>query len=155
MYVLLVFAVDRIQAHFVKEIGENFLPRLGGYEKQAAEHIASAQSQISQGGPREQLAANIAANRRTIDACRIMAETLQSHQLSVLDENRKVQLLEAAAVNSYKTVCLCFNVAELIGYCEAAFRALRELRLPPLRTFQNVQLNEELRKLAERMVEKV
>jgi len=32
---------------------------------------------------------------------------------------------------------LSFNVAELIGYCEAAFRALRELRLP-VEVFQNV-----------------
>lgn len=100
------------------------------------------------------MTANIAANRKTIEACRLMAETLQSHRRSVLDENRKVQILEAAAVNSYRTVCLSFNVAELIGYCEGAFRALRELRLPPLRTFQNVRLNEEMQKLAERMAEK-
>ena len=154
MYVLLVFAVDRIQTHFFREIDEKFLPRLSGYEADAAQHIESAQTQIPLGGPREQLTANIAANRKTIEACRLMAETLQSHRRSVLDENRKVQILEAAAVNSYRTVCLSFNVAELIGYCESAFRALRELRLPPLRTFQSVQLNEEMQKLAERMVEK-
>lgn len=154
MYVLLVFAVDRIQTHFVGEIDESFLPKLSGYEADAAQHIESAQSQIPLGGPKEQLTANIAANRKTIEACRLMAETLQSHRRSVLDENRKVQILEAAAVNSYRTVCLSFNVAELIGYCEAAFRALRELRLPPLRVFQNVHLNEEMQKLAERMAEK-
>jgi hypothetical protein len=154
MYVLLVFAVDRIHSHFVREIDENFLPRLSAYEEGAAQHIESAQSQISLGGPREQLTANIAANRKTIDACRLMAETLRSHRRSVLDENQKVRILEAAAVNSYRTVCLSFNVAELIGYCEAAFRALRELRLPLLRTFKSFQLNEEMRKLAERMVEK-
>jgi hypothetical protein len=37
---------------------------------------------------------------------------------------------------------------------EAAFQTLRDLRLPPLRTFQSIQLNEELRKLADRIVEK-
>ena len=154
MYVLLVFAVDRIQTHFVREIDESFLPQLSSYEADAVQHIESAQSQISLGGPREQLTANIAANRKTIEACRLMAETLQSHRSSVLDENRKVRTLEAAAINSYRTVCLSFNVAELIGYCESAFRALRELRLPPLRAFQSVQLNEEMQKLAERMAEK-
>jgi hypothetical protein len=154
IYVLLVFAVDRIQMHFVKEIDETFIPRLSGYEADAAQHIESAQSQIANGGPREQLTANIAANRRTIEACRLMAETLKSHRHSVLEENHKVQILKAAAVNSYRTVCLSFNVAELVGYCEAAFKALRELRLPPLRTFQNVQLNEEMQRLAERMAEK-
>ena len=152
IYVLLVFAVDRIQTHFLSEIDERFLPKIGGYEREAVQHIADAQAQISSGGPPEQLAANIAANQRNIEACRVMTDILKSHRRSVVDENRKVQALEAAAVNSYRTVRLSFNVGELIGYCEAAFRALRELRLPQLRPFQNVRLNEELQRLAERVV---
>jgi hypothetical protein len=154
IYVLLVFAVDRIQTHFVNEIDGRFLPKIGNYEHEANQHIADAQAQISRGGPREQLAANIAANQRNIEACRLMIDILKSHRRSVLDENRKVQVLEAAAVNSYRTVRLSFNVGELIGYCEAAYRALRELRLPQLRPFQNGRLNEELQKLGERVVSK-
>ncbi len=154
MYVLLVFAIDRVQTHFLSEIDETFIPKLLRYESEAVQHIKDAQSQLSRGGPREQLSGNIAANRRNIDACHLMTETLQSQRRSVLAENRKVQILEAAAVNSYRTVCLSFSVAELIGYCDSAFRALRDLQLPPLRTFQNAQLSEEMHKLAERMVEK-
>lgn len=40
------------------------------------------------------------------------------------------------------------------GYCEAAFQALREMWIPPLQTFQTIPFKEELRKLADRMVEK-
>jgi hypothetical protein len=152
MYVLLVFAVDRIQTQFVNEVDGRFLSKISQYQFEAAQHIADAQGQISRGGPREQLTANIAANQRNIEACRLMAETLKSHRRSVLDENQRVRVLEAAAVNTYKTVRLSFNVGELIGYCAAAFRALRELRLPQLRPFQNVRLSEELQKLAERVV---
>jgi hypothetical protein len=65
-----------------------------------------------------------------------------------------VRILAAAAVNSYRTVRFSNDVADLIGRCHAAFLALRELRLPPLRTFQNVRLKEELQRLAERMVDK-
>ena len=71
-----------------------------------------------------------------------------------MDDNRKVRVLQAAAVNTYRTVCLSLNVAELIGYCDAAFRALRELRLPPLKPFQGIQLTEEMQKLAERVIAK-
>jgi hypothetical protein len=152
MYVLLVFAVDRIQTQFVNEVDGHFLPKIAEYQVEAAQHIADAQGQISRGGPREQLTANIAANQRNIEACRLMAEMLKSHRRSALDENRKVQVLEAAAVNTYKTVRLSFSVGELIGYSEAAFRALRELLLPQLRPFQNARLNEELQTLAERVV---
>jgi hypothetical protein len=45
-------------------------------------------------------------------------------------------------------------VAELVGYCQAAFRALRELQFPPLRPFQNQRLNDELQGLAESVAAK-
>jgi hypothetical protein len=51
-------------------------------------------------------------------------------------------------------VGLSLNVAEMINYCQATFSALRELRLPALRPFQNVQLNQELQELAERVAAK-
>jgi hypothetical protein len=35
-----------------------------------------------------------------------------------------------------------------------AFKALRELSLPQLRTFQNIQMNDELQRLAERLADK-
>jgi hypothetical protein len=40
----------------------------------------------------------------------------------------------------------------MIGQCQTAFQALRELKFPQLRTFQNLQLKGEMERLAERMV---
>jgi hypothetical protein len=154
IYVLLVLAVDRIQKHFVRQIDENFIPDLDRLEQETGHVIAHAESELSKGGLKEQLSGNVVANRRNIHACKLMAEILQSHRRSIVDENRKLQSLVSAAVNSYRTVRISYGVAELIGECEAAFRALRGLRLPPMRTFKNVHLNEELQKLAERMVSK-
>ena len=154
IYVLLVFAVEHIQIHFVDEINERFLPKIDDYEKEATLHIANEQAQISSGGPKEQLEAHIMANRRNIEACRLMRDTLIAQRRSVLGEIRNVQRLKDAAVDAYRTVCLSFNVAALSGYCEAAFRALQELRLPQLRPFQNTQLSEEVQKLAERVAAK-
>jgi hypothetical protein len=151
IYLLLIMAVDRIQTHFIQEIDERFLPKIAGQEQEASCHIADAQAQLKTGGPKEALLANIAANRRVIDACRLLADVLRSQRRTVLDENLRVKTQEAAAVNTYRTVCLSVNVAELIGYCQAAFRALHELQLPPLRPFQNQQLNDELQRLAERV----
>ncbi len=154
IYVLLVFSVDRIQNHFIKTIDESFIPRLCEFQQEAVENIADARAQLSGGGPKEQLAANVAAGERTVDACRLMIDTLQSHKRTVLDENKKVRILAQAAVNTYRTVRLSNDVAELIGYCESAFGALRDLKLPPLRPFQSVQLNAELQSLSERLVNK-
>jgi hypothetical protein len=38
--------------------------------------------------------------------------------------------------------------------CQTAFRALRQLRLPRLRPFQNLELKEELQSLAEHLLNK-
>jgi len=154
MYLLLVLAVDRIQTHFIQEVDGHFLPRIAGQEQEAARHVADAQAQLKTGGPKEALQANIAANRRAIEACRLLADMLRGQRRTVLDENRKVKMQEATAINTYRTVCLCNNVAELVGYCKAAFRALRELQLPALRPFQNQRLNDELQGLAESVAAK-
>ncbi len=154
LYLLLVMAVDRVQTHFIQEIDGRFLPKIGSNEEEASRLIADAQSQIKCGGPKDALQANIAAHRRTIEACGLLREMLHGQRRMVMDENRKVQTLIAAAVNTYRTVCLSINMVEMIGYCQAAFRALRELQLPPLRPFQNVQLNAELQNLAERVAAK-
>lgn len=154
IYVLLVFAIDRIQKHFIRQVDEDFLPRLDGFEKEALRNVADALALISRGEHREQLAGNVTAGRKTVEACRLLAGVLKSHKRSVLEENKKVQSMAAAAVNTYRTVRLSFDVVELVGYCQSAFHALGELRLPPLRTFQNIHLNEELQRLADRMVVK-
>lgn len=149
MHLLMVFAVDRLQNHFLSEIDQQYLPRIGKYKEDAFRHIAAAKGQIKNGGPRDLLAANIAGNTRTIEACELLAARLCDYRRAIQDENRKVLILEAAAVNTYRTVSLSLNVAELFGYCESAFHALRALRLPPLRPFQSIQLTEELQKLAQ------
>ncbi len=87
----------------------------------------------------------------TVKACRVFADTLQSQGSAIANRNRETQRTLADAVNTYKTVRLSLDVAGLIGQCQAAFQALRELRLPQLRTFQNLQLKGELERLAERV----
>jgi hypothetical protein len=77
VYVLLVFAIDRIQRHFVREVDENFIAGLDGFEKEAARNTADAQSPLAKGDQRELVSANIVANSRTSYACRLMAEILR------------------------------------------------------------------------------
>jgi len=154
VYVLLVLAVDRIERHFVIDVDEVFIPKLRGFEEEANQNIANAQVLISSGGSKDLLLANISAGESTIEACRFFADTLRSQGRAIGDRNRATQQTLADAVHTYKTVRLSLDVAGMIGQCEAAFQALRELKLPQLRTFQNLQLKGELERLAARIVEK-
>ena len=154
VYVLLVLAVDRIEKHFMNDVDEVFIPKLRGFEEEASQNIANAQVLISSGGAKELLLANISAGESTIEACRFFADTLRSQGRAIADRNRETQRTLADAAHTYKTVRLSLDVAGMIGQCQAAFQALRELKLPQLRTFQNLQLKGELERLAARIVDK-
>jgi hypothetical protein len=84
----------------------------------------------------------------------MFTDMLRSQVQAIADRNRETQSLLAAAVNTYKTARTGVGIVTLIGKCHADFQALRELRLPPLRAFQNIQLNEEMRHLAARAAKK-
>lgn len=154
IYVLLVYAIDRIQTHFIEEIDETYIPRLHSFEQQALENIAEAQIQISQGGPRDQLGANAEAGKTTIKACQVLGDALRKQRNAVSVEGAHTRRMLAAAANTYKTVRLSLNVAELMSDCQAAFRALRDLQVPQLRPFKNLELKAEMQRLAERMLDK-
>ena len=154
VYVLLVLAVDRIQKHFIREVDENYAARLDSRRQEAEQIIDHAKREISRGGPKDQLEGNINANRKNIQACHLMTEILQSHKRSIAGENRELQRSIGAAVNTYRTVKVSYDIVEVVGQCGAALRALRGLRIPSLQTFRNVHLNEELQLLAEQIAVK-
>jgi hypothetical protein len=153
-YVLLVLAVDRIENHFIARVDTELLPRLRQIEQDAHQHIDGAKMQIKRGGPLEILSGNIAANKASIKGCQDLAALLQSQRRSIGERNRETRMILDAAINTYKTARTSGDLALLIGKCHADFQALRELRLPPLRAFQNMQLNEEMRHLAARVAKK-
>jgi hypothetical protein len=99
------------------------------------------------------LRANIDAANTTIDACHCLAGALRDQKSAIARENEQTKKMLAAAVDTYKTVRLSLNVTELMSDSEKAFHALRQLRLPRLRTFQNLQLKTEIQRLTERMLD--
>ncbi|MGA3128987.1 MAG: hypothetical protein ABSD13_20020, partial [Candidatus Korobacteraceae bacterium] len=151
IYVLLVLAVDRIEKHFMKKVDDVFLPHLKQIAAEARRIILDARTQISQGGVEEILSSNIDNNKKTIEGCKLFAEILESQRSAILTRNRETQRVLGAAVNTYRTVRIATDVRKVFGECQTAFKALRELSLPVLRTFQNVQLKDELQQLAERL----
>jgi hypothetical protein len=96
------------------------------------------------------LKANFEAAKLTIEACHPLTDVLRDQQNAIASENRQTKLL-LDVVNTYKTMRLSMNVAELMSDCREAFGVLPQLHLPRLRTFQNLQLKGELQRLADRM----
>lgn len=152
MYLLLVMCIDRIQTQFVEEIDQVQVPKLQGFEQEARNNIAQAQNLLKSDHSRKVLAGNIDANMSTIEACRHLAAVLNDQKESIIEENVQIKKTLAVAANTYKTIRLSNNVAEVIGNCKNALKSLRGLRIPPLRPFQNLRLKQELMSLTERMI---
>ena len=153
MYLLLVYAIDRIQVRFIQEIDHVHLPKLHAFEEEARQNITEAKNQIAGGGPKEQLRANIDAANTTIEACHCLASALRDQKNAIAGENEQTKLMLDAAINTYKTVRLSLNVAELMSDCRKALRRCGSCGCPGYRTFQNLQLKSEMQRLAERMHE--
>jgi uncharacterized coiled-coil protein SlyX len=151
MYLLLVYAIDRVQTRFIQEIDHVHLPKLREFEQEARQNGADARNQIGRGGPKEQLKANIEAAELTIQACHSLASVLRDQQSTIMRENRHTRVTLDAAINTYKTIRLSMDVAKMMSDCRQAFGALRQTHLPRLRTFQNLGLKGEVQRLTERM----
>ena len=153
MYLILVACVDRIQTRFVEEIDRVHLPKLQAFQQEARRNIVEAQNLIESDHSKKELAANIEAGKTTIEACQHFAAVLQDRKATISNENSQIKKMLAVATNTYKTIRLSINVAEVIGHCQKAFKSLRCLKVPPLRPFQNLQLKQELQLISERMIE--
>ena len=133
MYVLLVYSIDRVQTRFIQEIDHVHLPKLPVFEQKARQNIADAKKQIANGGPKDQLQTNIETAKHIIDACNVLASVLREQQNVIAAENRQTKLMFGAAMNTYKTVRLSMNVAELIRDCREAFGSLRGIQIASIK----------------------
>jgi hypothetical protein len=145
--------VDRIQERFIREIEQVYLPKLQAFEQEARKNIVEGRILIDEGHSRRDLTANIEAGESTIQACKHFANVLRERRDTIFDENKQTKKVLAVAAHTYKTIRLSIDVAEVIAECRDAFKSLRQLRVPPLRPFQNLQLRRELQVLTEQMAE--
>lgn len=152
-YVVLVRIMDRLQKEFVRRVSDEQLPRLKDFQAKARENIAQAQRNLADGGDPEIAEANIRSNQLTIDACELYSEYLVEQARDVTAQNEALQKRLRDAINTYETVQLSSQVAELLAEGQRNFSALLELDLPELRGFENAELQAEFQRLTRELVQ--
>lgn len=152
-YVVLVRIMDRLQKEFVRRVSDEQLPRLKDFQAKARENIAQAQRNLADGGDPEIAQANMRSNQLTIDACELYSEYLVEQARDVTAQNDALQKRLRDAINTYETVQLSSQVAELLAEGQRNFSALLELDLPELRGFENAELQAEFQRLTRELVQ--
>ena len=154
LYVLLVRLVDVAQDDYVRWVREVAIPKLdtilSDAESQRQEALAGkhADPDRAEAFQRnvDQLELTQTAAVRYIEYLRIQAEGVERGNLEVEKDLR-------LATNTWRTVDLSLETADLIRRGSEAFGALMTLELPPLRGFEGTELRERFQRLERRMAE--
>lgn len=151
MVVILHRLVVTMQERFVERVDEEIVPRLEAYREEADEIIAESRELIREGGHRDSLESNIAANELTRQAIDLYLEVVTGQRDQVAEALDISRYEKQVAVNTYRTVQLSANVADLIRDGLDTFETLSELQVPETAEFRNDKIREEFRRLTERL----
>ncbi|MEL6742033.1 MAG: hypothetical protein AAGK34_02265 [Planctomycetota bacterium] len=154
LYVLLVRLVDVAQDDYVRWVREVAIPRLdtilkdAEFQRQEALSGKAADPDRAEAFQRnvDQLELTQTAAVRYIEYLKIQAEGVERGNVEVEKDLR-------LAANTWRTVDLSLETADLIRRGSEAFGALMTLELPPLRGFEGSELRARFQSLERRMAE--
>lgn len=148
MYVVMIHVMDRIQKTFVLDVNEKHIPKLNEFAKKADQNIKAARALIkTNGGDTETLEANIVSNELTRETAKLYVEYLKRNAELIAAENKRAQKNLATAMNTYDTVKLSSDVAELMSSGRRDFDTLMKLQVPKLREFGNEAIRREFERM--------
>ena len=144
VYLMLLQAMSRLQQKFVTNVDEEYLPKLDGFVQQARENMNEAEEAIKLGGDEKILRNNIANNQLTYDAAILYKDGLREQRRQMVIANVACKKNILTAQNTYKTVALSKDLAELMSASRRAFDSITGLSIPDLRPFKNERMKDAL-----------
>ena len=154
LYVLLVRLVDVAQDDYVRWVREVAIPKLDIILKDAeAQRKEALSGKAADPDRAEAFQRNVDQLELTQTAAVRYIEYLKVQAEGVERGNQEVEKDLRLAANTWRTVDLSLETADLIRRGSEAFGALMTLELPPLRGFEGTELRERFQSLERRMAE--
>jgi hypothetical protein len=154
LYVLLVRLVDVAQDDYVRWVREVAIPKLDTILKDAeAQRKEALAGKAADPDRAEAFQRNVDQLELTQTAAVRYIEYLKVQAEGVERGNQEVEKDLRLAANTWRTVDLSLETADLIRRGSEAFGALMTLELPPLRGFEGTELRERFQSLERRMAE--
>ena len=147
VYLMLLKTIDRLQNKFVENVDVVYYPKLDEFADAAQQNIAHAEKSIEAGGNAQVLENNIYSNQTAFEATQLYKQVLsqQKHEMMMANLECKKNILTAA--NTYKTVSLSKDLANLLSTSRRAFDSIANLTVPDLRPFENAKMREAFGKI--------
>jgi hypothetical protein len=152
MYVVLLRALERMHTKIREAIGEQYIPQLDSIVARAQALSAETQD-LARSNPakRELLAANLEAQRMTVEAAAVYRDYLVEQRAQVERARADLEKDIAAAWNTYETVRVSGELVGLVRSSQKLLEGLMNRQVPALRPFQNLEMKRELEKLTQQL----
>lgn len=151
VYLMLLQAMSRMQQKFIANVDEVYFPKLDEFVEQARQNMDEAEAAIKLGGEEQILRNNIVSNQQTYDAALLYKDGLKTQRREMVLANEACKKNILTAENTYKTVALSKNLADLMAESRRAFDSISGLTVPDMRPFQNKRLKDALDKITREM----
>jgi len=152
MYVVLLRALERMHQKIEEAIGEQYIPQIDAIATRA-EQLTGETRELQRSAPAkgELLAANLEAQRLTIEAAGVYRQYLNDQKAQVTRARRELEKDIAAAWNTFETVRVSGELVGLVKSSQRLLEGLMNRQVPALRPFENLELRREFEKLTEQL----
>lgn len=148
MYVVLLRSLHEMHLHVERAITEQYLPQIDQIIERARELSAETLRLKERSPQRAQLlAANLDAQRLTIEAAGIYRRYLIEQAEQVGKARAELAADIAAAWNTYETVRVSGELVDLVRTSQRLLDGLLDRQVPALRPFENREMQREFEKL--------
>jgi hypothetical protein len=148
MYVVLLRSLARMHQKIEEAIGEQYIPQINAIIARA-EQLTGETRDLQRTSPakRDLLAANLEAQRLTIEAAGFYRQYLNDQKAQVGKARRELDKDIAAAWNTYETVRVSGELVGLVRSSQRLLEGLMNRQVPALRPFENLEMRREFEKL--------
>ena len=152
MYVVLLRALNRMHLDVEQAIDQEYIPRINAIAQRARALSQDTRALLGAHPEKaELLSANLDAQQLTIDAAGIYRDYLKQQAEQVRSARAALEEDIDTAWNTYETVRVSGELVDLVKSSQQVLDGLLNRQVPPLRPFQNLEMQREFAKLTEQL----
>lgn len=154
MYTVLLKALERMHRQLIEAIDQRYLPQIDAIRKRTLALMEETRG-LQRRAVSEQpiLAANLEAQDLTLRTATLYRDYLQEQSRQVQAALQRLAHDVAVAQNTYETVKVSGELVALMQNSQELLESLLSRQVPPLRTFENLEMKREFERLTARLRE--
>ena len=152
MYTVLLRVLERMHGQLIREVDQRYIPEIDVISSKTRDLLTQTRALQRQArGPREILQANVEAQEFTLRAARDYRNYLLEQREHMARARKRLVQDVVVATNTYETVKASGELVDLMQSSQSLLDNLRSLEVPPLRTFENLEMKREFDRLTLRL----